>query len=322
MDFLVHLNDLTVLRIEGEDASSFLHTQLSNDISGLGADNACLAAYCTPKGRMLGSLVVWPETAETGSPLIALVKTDLLEPLLQRLRMFVLRAKVSFEITNLKAYGVSMALQAADSAHTAWPAPAGPWMVHRDAQATRISAPTAAAGPRRWWLVCPEGSKALDQVGVPLQQNGAVWYAQDIEAGLGWVEQANVEFFIPQSLNYDLIGGVSFTKGCYPGQEVVARAHFRGAVKRRAIPAFCQAEDGATLQAGMDIFDAQRPKSPAGRIINAAAAVAGSGQAGRGWHLLMEINLTDIGHADFRALSPEGPVIRLLPLPYPLEEPR
>lgn len=323
MDFIVHLNDLAVLRIDGEDADSFLHTQLSNDISGMGADDARLAAYCTPKGRMLGSLVAWRETAEAGSPLLAIVKADLLEPLLKRLRMFVLRAKVRFEVTALKVHGVSMAPRAADAPQAPWPAPAGPWQVHREARAARISAPAVVGGgPLRWWLVCPEDAEAAALAGVPSRQNADAWRAQDVEAGLGWVEQANVELFIPQSLNYDLIGGVSFTKGCYPGQEVVARAHFRGTVKRRAVPGVCQAGTDSALHAGMDVFDAQRPRSPAGRIINATPAGTENGRQAGEWRVLMEISLTDIGHADFRVLSPEGPAIRLLPQPYPLDDSR
>lgn len=313
MDFLVRLHDLAVIRIDGEDAVDFLHSQLSNDIGGMGADDARLAAYCNPKGRMLGSLVVWSETGQPGSPLLALAKADILEPLLKRLRMFVLRAKVRFEVTSLAVYGASA---------SAPPESAAPWRVLRDTDATRVSAPAAPGGPARSWVVCgpdtPSAALAA-QLNLPEHEQGGAWHAQDIEAGLGWVEQANVELFIPQSLGYDLIGGVSFTKGCYPGQEIVARAHFRGTVKRRSVPGYCQTDDATTLEAGADIFDAHRPRSPAGRIVNAARAPR-PGAPAPGWNLLMEVNLADIGHADFRAVSPEGPAIRLLALPYPLEQ--
>ncbi len=311
-DFLVRLHDLAVVRIEGEDAVDFLHTQLSNDISGMGDSDARLAAYCSPKGRMLGSMVVWNETGHPGSPLLALVRADILEPLLKRLRMFVLRAKVKFELTELAVYG------ATSSEHTESDSV---WRVMRHDSATRVSAPRTPDGPARWWVVCDDQTSATalaSQWGLTEYEGSAVWHAQDIEAGLGWVEQANAELFIPQSLGYDLIGGVSFTKGCYPGQEVVARAHFRGTVKRRAVPGYCEVAEGVTLEAGADIFDAQHPRSPAGRIIN-AARVDAQGSVPSGWYVLMEVTLSDIGHADFRAVSAEGPAIRLLALPYPLE---
>lgn len=344
MDFLAQLDDLAVLRIEGEDAVDFLHAQLSNDVSGMGSEEARLAAYCNPRGRMLGSLVLWRETAEAGSALLALVKADAIEAMLKRLRMFVLRSKVSFEPASLRVYGASFAPRAAAAQAAPMAAQAGDaeaiaatavtasdaqaaglgaeaaWRVTRNENFTCISAPAASGGHGRWWVVAaPDTDTAALANRLDLVLSEAfVWQAQDIEAGLGWVEQANLELFIPQSLNYDLSGGVSFTKGCYPGQEVVARAHFRGAVKRRGIPGTCRLPGDVSLRAGMDMFDARRPGSPAGRIINAAGGAGQDGQA-HDWHVFMEINLNDIDEADFRALSAEGPAIKLLPLPYSLE---
>ncbi len=336
MDFLAPLDDLAVLRIEGADTKDFLHAQLSNDISGLAEADARLAAYCNPKGRMLGNLVIWHETGEPDSPLLAMVKADAADAMLKRLRMFVLRAKVSFEPTTLRVYGASSAssaaavqVNAAQQAGTAAPAheitagtlkPDTAWRVRRHEGYTLISAPSATGALARWWLVTDDEFNAstwASEQGLALRKAGS-WQAQDIEAGLGWVEQGNQELFIPQSLNYDLNGGVSFTKGCYPGQEVVARAHFRGAVKKRGIPGFCRLSEGVELHAGMDVFDASRPNSPAGRIINAAAGALEK-EAYRPWHIFMEINLGDIDQADFRVQSAEGETIRLLPLPYSLE---
>lgn len=323
IDFLAQLDDLAVLRISGEDATDFLHAQLSNDISGLGADEARLAAYCNPKGRMLGSLVLWRETAQAGSPLLALARADIVEPLLKRLRMFVLRAKVSFEHTPLKALGVSRAAHAAaasaDDDAAVFDAGAA-WQLRREGPLTFISAPAATEGVSRWWLVGDEQAEPAAlarRLGLE-QAPPQAWHAQDIEAGLGWVEHDNLELFIPQSLNYDLCGGVSFVKGCYPGQEVVARAHFRGAVKRRGIAGHCRLPADAQLHAGMDVFEAAQPGSPAGRIINATCGQADDRQP-RVWHVFMELSLADVEHGDFRALSPDGPAIHLLPLPYSLE---
>lgn len=316
-DFLAPLSDLAVVRIAGNDAVSFLQAQLSNDIAAIGPVDARLAAYCNAKGRMQASLVLWQETGESGGPLLAAVKSDLVEPLLKRLRMFVLRAKVEFDITSLTIYGYSRR----GGSETNSSGAAEPWKVVRQGARSLISAPTKQDGPLRQWVVTSEAADVLSKdLNAPLVEANA-WHTQDIEAGLGWVEHGNVELFIPQSLNYDLNGGVSFTKGCYPGQEVVARAHYRGAVKRRGFPAHCRLPQGTALKAGDDIFDAKRPKNPAGRIINAAPAAPKENVADSTvpWYVFVELNTADVGVADLRAVSPEGPALDLLPLPYSIE---
>ncbi len=319
-DFLARLDDLVVLRITGDDAASFLHTQLSNDIVGMSSEEARLAAYCTPKGRMLATLLVWRESSEPASPLLALTRADLLEPLLKRLRMFVLRARAVFEVTDLEVCGACVSASATVSGSDATPGAPATWAVERGEAFTRIAAPAVPGAPQRSWTVMPMGSNLQRPghlAGLP-ELSKQAWNAQDIAAGLGWVESANVELFIPQSLNYDLIGGVSFTKGCYPGQEIVARAHFRGTVKRRAFPAYCHLPADASLQPGQDIHDAKRPATPAGRIINVATGT-GAGEANGITHLLVELTTADIGQADFRVLTPQGPALQLLTLPYSLE---
>lgn len=318
LNFLAQLDDLAVLRIDGEDAVSFLHAQLSNDVSALGTDEARLAAYCNPKGRMLGNLVLWHDTSQPGSALLGLVKADIVEPLLKRLRMFVLRSKVTFSETPLKVYGASRVAHAE-------PAPAlldtgTAWQLRRQDGLTSIGAPAPNEGVVRNWIIAAEQTEPASltkELGLTPADSGS-WQAQDIQAGLGWIEQSNLELFIPQSVNYDLAGGVSFTKGCYPGQEIVARAHFRGTVKRRALAGHCRLPSDAVLQPGEDIFDAARPGVPAGRIINAAAA-PGQGAQPRDWHVFMELSFGDADQADLRALSSDGPAVRLLPLPYSLE---
>src|SRR5690606_1598918 len=136
------------------------------------------------------------------------------------------------------------------------------------------------------------------------------------------------DVFIPQTLNLDLIDGVSFSKGCYPGQEVVARSHYRGTVKRRMAYGVISAAvdiDAATLP-GSDTFDAQDPQNPVGRIINAAKTEAANPHADEPAmattvHVLMEVQLADLGRADFRLGSADGPVIELRALPYSIEAP-
>ena len=316
LQFLSRLDDLAVLRITGADAVQFLQAQLSNDIASLSEDDARLAAYCNPKGRMLGSMIIVREQADIADSLLALVKADIVEPLLKRLRMFVLRSKVSFEVAPFAVWGYSGHEPPEDAAPAQW-------KVSRDEQGLRINAPVTSAGGTRQWVILPENGTPHTLSGLadlPVAEREA-WYAQDIEAGLGWVEDGNVELFIPQSLNYDLNGGVSFTKGCYPGQEVVARAHFRGVVKRRGLPAHCVVPADVQLAAGHDVYDANNPKAPAGRIINAArtAHQQDKSAAQAAWHAFVELNVQDLEAADFRVESAEGPQLRILALPYSLE---
>ncbi|WP_144641394.1 YgfZ/GcvT domain-containing protein [Bordetella genomosp. 13] len=305
-----------VLAAAGDDALAFLHGQLTQDVTGLPTDAARLAGYCTAKGRLLATLVMWraAEAAENDARLYALVRADLADALLKRLSMFVLRAKAKLSIAPLQAAGVQCeaeqvpALQAAaggDLPQTAWQRtelPTGTW----------ICAPASAgAGPRWWWI-------ATD---AQLQQAGALarllaraepelWQAADLAAGLPWIGSATQDLFIPQTVNLELAGGVSFTKGCYPGQEVVARSHYRGTVKRRMAYGQLQGDAATAQLAGADVYDAAQPGEPCGRVVDA------TGHAGVS--LLFETTLASLPDGDLRLGAPDGPRIAVVPLPYAL----
>lgn len=323
--FVAALNDLAVIDISGADAAAFLNSQLTQDVASLSPGRASLAGYCTAKGRLLASMVVWPDAQSDVPRLRALVKADVAESLVKRLSMFVLRAKAKLTVEAIPVIGVTV-----DSASHSPDADNDNDAAHRllhIAQALRpaaqaydtvfgdtgtwIAAPCATAGLQRWWFV-PAPSSA-DHVGPPDRQ--ADWQAGDIEAGLPWIEAATQDLFIPQTLNLDLIDGVSFTKGCYPGQEVVARSHYRGTVKRRmargvvAVPAVAPGR-----LPGVDLFDAKAPDNPCGRVINAAQPVHGTTV-----HVLMEVQLADLDAADFRLAGPDGASIEVQPLPYEIK---
>lgn len=324
--FSTRLDDLAVIEITGADAVSFLHGQLTQDVAGLPEDRARLAGYCTPKGRLLATLVLW----RAESALYALVKADIATALVKRLSMYVLRAKAKLRIAALPVTGLipggapdaaaplpqgAEAVGAgAPPAHAlpSLPAQAEPWTVVRNAAGTFIAAPAGAAQPRWWWMGPEEAEEAGPLAAAPGAGSAApgAWQALDIAAGLPWIVAATQDVFIPQTLNLDLIDGVHFTKGCYPGQEVVARSHYRGTVKRRMAGGVV---DAILPQAGelpnRDIYDAGHPDSPCGRIVNAAA------RAGQTF-LLMEIQLADLGTAQYRLESADGPAIALQPLPY------
>ncbi|NYT36706.1 folate-binding protein [Allopusillimonas soli] len=294
----IHLPELAVIEISGEDAVSFLHGQLTQDVEGLQQGQARLAAYCTAKGRVLATLVFWKE----GACLRAMLRSDLAETFVRRLSMFVLRAKVRLRVEPVAVLGrLSDGNEGAGTE---------PWSVTVSDDFVDIATPSASAGKVRWWRVPRLGlEQPSDTPPATSAEQAAAWQAADIAAGLPWVQAATQDMFIPQTLNLDLIGGVNFTKGCYPGQEVVARAHYRGAVKRRmAYGVVRQAASHAGTDPGSDTYDARHPDTPCGRIVNTS-------MAGDTIHVLMEVRLADLGEADFRLDGPEGPAIQDVALP-------
>jgi folate-binding protein YgfZ len=274
---------------------SFLHAQVSNDLEHLAADCACIAAYCTAKGRSLATMVLWREQDET---VYALVRRDLSEALIKRLRMFVLRSKVTISVAELQVYGV-----AAQS--TAQPI----WNLQHDGGDTLIQAPGDLDGLNRHWRISPQPDATA-------QASDGRWETADILAGLPWIGADTQDLFIPQTLNLDLIDGINFKKGCYPGQEVVARSHYRGTIKRRMMAARTAVLDTApqTPEAA-DVFLVSQSAEPlaAARIIN------------RAWqaeqqrlYVLMEVVLADLEQGQFQL--EQGQALELQPLPYALPE--
>jgi len=297
----IPLPDLAVLQFQGTDALTFLQGQLSNDVVHLPHTEARLAAWCSAKGRVLATLVVWREPADAGDVVYALVKADVAQALLKRLSMFVLRAKVALRVAARPVAGEILA---------ATPADAATWRVWHRGGETRIQAPDANATRQRVW--CIESATDAEAVIITpdLAASSAsahVWHAADIAAGLPWIGAANQDLYIPQTLNLDLLGAISFTKGCYPGQEVVARSHYRGTIKRRMAYATAQAQAAI----GMDVFKADGGDSPCGRVINLA-----EGEADGLQHLLLEMQLADLPQADIRLGGADGAPVTLRPLPY------
>ena len=136
----------------------------------------------------------------------------------------------------------------------------------------------------------------------------ALWQWSDVRSGVATLTQPVVEAFVPQMLNYESVGGVNFKKGCYPGQEVVARSQFRGTLKRRAFVAHAPAE----LAAGQEVFAAADPEQPAGIVAQAAPAPDG------GWEAIVSLQLAAVEAGDLHVASADGPALRLRPLPYEL----
>lgn len=306
-----------VISARGADAASFLHGQLSNDITHLATDRARLAAYCDAKGRMLASLIV---TRRAPDALWLLCSADLLAATLKRLSLFVLRAqcKLSDASAERVVLGLAGAEPAAVAATLAGVAlPTQPW-TRTDADAAGeaqwLRLPDAAGTPRWLWIGPPTAAEALCQALPAL--DATAWQWLDVQAGIAPVVAATSGHFVPQMLNYELVGGVDFRKGCYPGQEVVARSQYLGKLKRRAFLAAAAA--GTPVPApGTEVYWSEDDAQPAGEV--AAAAPAGDGTA---W-LLTELKVGAIGTGQLHLGRAGGPVLTLQPLPYavPLEAP-
>jgi tRNA-modifying protein YgfZ len=210
---LIRLDDLGMIRVHGADAISFLQGQLSNDLTRLAPERAVLAGYHNPQGRTIALVrVLWLGEQDV----IAVLPRELASTVATRLAKFVLRAKVKIaeESAEWRAFGVVGPETAAD-ALAAMGVPAG--TVHARVGNT----------PPRWLIVArvdPGNSPSGDR---------NEWHRLDIASGQAQVFAATSEEFVAQMLNLDALDAVSFEKGCYTGQEVIARAHFRGRVKRR-----------------------------------------------------------------------------------------
>jgi folate-binding protein YgfZ len=306
------LDQFGVIDATGDDAATFLHGQLTNDVQHLDAASARLAGYCSPKGRLLASMLMW-RAADT---LRLLVSKELTAPVQKRLSMFVLRAKAKLAdaTDSVAVVGFAGDVRAPlsrlfdavpDGVHVHVAGPAG----------SLIRVPDAAARPRYLWI----GPKAVVQAhlaaleGELVRVSPALWDWLDIHAGEPRITQGVLEQFVPQMINFDVIGGINFRKGCYPGQEVVARSQYRGTIKRRMTLAHVSidAAEEAT-RPGAELFHSDDPSQPCGMVVNAAAAPKD------GFDLLAEIKLAALEGGTVHLGSSDGPMLAFQPLPYAL----
>lgn len=297
---ICHLEHLGVIRAQGEDATKFLHGQLTQDVALLTGGQARLAAYCTPKGRVLASFVLVKRSVDD---IWLVCPRDLLASTLKRLSMFVMRAKVSLKDAtgDFKIFGLLGASQAVPTME-AWaaasPAP--------DVSVVQLY-PCETTG-RQLWLATAD---ATPPPPAGPQLNARIWALSEVASGVATVEAATSELFVPQMLNFESVGGVNFKKGCYPGQEVVARSQFRGTLKRRTFLAYAD----QTLLPGDEVFAGEDKEQPVGVVVQAAALSDGA----TGCMALLCLQTgADMAHLR-TADAPEG-AIQLMPLPYTLLE--
>lgn len=286
--FSATLSDQGLIRASGEEAAQFLHNLLTNDIQHLTEGTARHAALCTPKGRMIASFLIWRE----GSDYLLMLSADILPATLRKLSMYVLRSKVklsdaSAERTLIGTVGAALG-------------PAQAMMTSPVAGGTAIR-----LDPDRVVLAVPPG---VTPAGLPPAGSLDDWHLAEIRAGMPRITAATQELFTPQMVNYELpaVGGVSFQKGCYPGQEVVARTQYLGKVKRRM---FRVALDRAFVP-GTDVFTPEAGDQHCGAVVLTAPV------SGGGFESLLVVQSSGADADAIHVGAPDGPKAKLLPLPY------
>ncbi|NPT34422.1 CAF17-like 4Fe-4S cluster assembly/insertion protein YgfZ [Paraburkholderia xenovorans] len=304
------LTQFGVIDATGDDAASFLHGQLTNDTQHLDAASARLAGYCSAKGRLLASFLTW----RSGDTIRLLVSKDVQAAVQKRLSMFVLRAKAKLTDASGELAVIGLAGDVRKALSGVFDAlPDGVHVKVDGAAGSLIRVPDALGRLRYLWV----GPKAQIESQLALldetlkRVSPAVWDWLDIRAGEPRITQPVVEQFVPQMVNFDVLGAVNFRKGCYPGQEVVARSQYRGTIKRRTSLANVAGEPD-TVRAGAELFHSDDPGQPCGMVVNAASAPEG------GVDVLVEIKLAALENGSVHLGAATGPALRFLALPYGL----
>lgn len=286
------LSQWSLLRFSGPDTQNFLQGQLTCDVAALKPGTSTYGGYCTPKGRLLATFLLWADdTSYT-----MLLPVSLAEPIRKRLSMYILRAKVKVEdITTAQA---CVGVTGTDAAQQI--AALGGAVPERLHGLSARDAVTAIAIPiQRYLLVLPrEQTHAAEDDGT--------WQALDIAAGVPFITPATQEEFVAQMVNLDLIGGLSYTKGCYPGQEIVARTHYLGRLKQRMY----RAHVGATATAGDKLYCADLGDQASGMVVTGTPSVNDHHD------VLAVLRTENIENTQYHLGSPQGPVLELAPLPY------
>ena len=298
---MAELTHLGVIRATGEDAATFLQGQLTQDVVTLGLSEARLAAFCNAKGRMQASFVIFRRSEHE---ILLVCSRDILPATLKRLSMFVLRAKAkltdaSAEFRLLGIIGDATELIAA-SARSAW--------AKADIGTVNVVFLPAGAGQARalWCAPVADPVPACPSIDLNL------WHWLTVQSGIAMISQPIFEALVPQMLNYESVGGVNFKKGCYPGQEIVARSQFRGTLKRRAYLVHSAGEPAV----GQEIFSAMDAEQPCGLVAACAANPAGGFDA----IVSMQTAAAAEGSGALTLGSAARPALQLLPLPYKLLE--
>lgn len=304
---MADLSQLGLLAFSGEDTAEFLQSQFTNDVRGLHADAAAWNGYCSAKGRMLANFLMWKDGADT----CLQMSGDIREAVLKRLKMFILRAKVvARDATEEKVRLVLAGPQAAAALIEAGlPAPAA-------AMKTKSSelGLSVRLGADKFVLALPADKAsaiwaALAKHATPV--GTAVWDWLRLSNGIPMIVARTQEEFVPQMVNWEVLGGVSFQKGCYPGQEIVARTQYLGKLKRRMYLAHLDGDEAPA--AGDSLYTPDMDGQASGMVVNAAPAPGG------GFDLLAVAQIESLAAGQpIHWKAADGPVLALKAQPYAL----
>lgn len=291
-----------VIAIEGPDATSFLQGQFTNDVTRLETGASQRSAWCSPKGRVLANFLLRRASAERFE---LLLPAALVEPVVKRLRMYVLRAKVAVADASGETVRLGLGGPAAAACIAATVAATPP--VHRS---TTLEGATliVLADNRFLLLAAPESAPALwNTLAEGARPAGfASWHWLAVRAGVPIVTPATQDMFLPQMLNLDALGALAFDKGCYTGQEIVARTQYLGRLKERLALAHAHAPPPV---AGARLYAHAFGDQPCATVADAAPAPEG------GTDLLAVVQIAALEDG-LRLGARDGPPVELLPLPY------
>ncbi len=304
------VGDLGVLWFDGRDAEAFLQGQLSSDVAELKPGASQRSSYNSPGGRMLASLRLWrdPDVA-TGHAYGALLAADLAAPIAKRLAMFVLRSEVAVaDATAAHAVlGIAGPRAAATIADTFGAAPVRNGVVTIAGGTARL----IRLPDDRFLIVAMAEAEGDIRRALGTQVvagEAALWRGWSIRAGVPLITAATSDRFVPQMLNWDALDGISFQKGCYPGQEIVARTRYLGRLKER-LYAF-HLDPSSVPDPGTRVFSPAFGDQPCGTIINAAPAPDG------GVALLAVVQIAAAESRGVSLAAPDGPALHSVALPY------
>ena len=302
---IADLSHLSLLKLSGEDALSFLQGQVTNDVKQLNGSNSQYAGYCTPKGRLIALFLAYGHEDK----LYLQLDRRLAEAITKRLRMYVLRSKVVIEDISDSTVRLGVSGKNAEAALSglfpALPASAHELVSNENGVLIRLPGPV----PRYELITDTSRAEGIwEQLKQQLKPVGRkAWEWLEIQAGVPDIQPETQEEFVPQMINLDALGGINFKKGCYTGQEIVARTHYLGKVKRRTQLAHLSGENQP--RPGDDVF-VEGGNEAVGKIVRSAPSPAG------GFDVLAEVRLESL---EAGKLSCNGSPLVLSPLPYSLD---
>ena len=307
------LSHFALVEASGEDASVFLQGQLTNDIEQVSNNASQLSGYCNQKGRLLASFRIFKKQ----DVLSLIIPTELFDETFKRLKMYVMRSKVTFN--NYSDEYVSIGISGPD-AGTELEKQTGQIPTETD-QVTHsgdLSIIKLAGVQPRFQIVGPV--EAMIKLWQNLDVNAApvgkdVWNLLEIRAGIPTIYQPTVEAFVPQMVNLELINGVSFKKGCYTGQEIVARMHYLGKLKRRMYRIHIDTSE--PVAAGTALFS---PESTSGQGTG-SIVIAANASSEKGMEALAVIQISESEKQNLRLENEDGAAITILEIPYEFPAP-